>query len=112
LFAGPGAQPVEIVNNEVKVPSWDTNYNESALEIVNEDLEPVLQIIYTRPRSVNITGVFSGYENRTFRVTPHGSVTLPPNAPVDPRLQLKRLFKYPSRKYPGQEIDVKPLFSL
>jgi hypothetical protein len=100
IFAGPRGQPAEIEENTFKLvdPSWDRNYDETAFEIVNENNNPVLQVIYKTQHDVAVYGIFKGSARDVFYVTPNGMFinSLSP-------IQLKRLFKYPSRKYLGQE---------
>jgi len=106
LFAGANSQPVEIVDNtiQLKQGTWDRNLDDTAFEVVNQDQEPVLQIIYTTPYNVTVYGVF-GYETgQVIAWLSPGGILLKPKMPVtDSRYKLKRIFKYPSRKYFGQE---------
>ena len=95
-----GAQPVIVTKNEVELinSSWDWNVNAHALEVVNENLEPMLQVVYTTPHNVSVYGRF---------VTLDGKLLVSPTGIFggdDEGNKLKRIFRYPSRKYRGQEI--------
>ena len=37
---------------------WDINYNSNKFEVVNEDKNPVLQVIYKSPREVQVNGIY------------------------------------------------------
>jgi hypothetical protein len=37
---------------------WDINYNSNRFEIVNEDTNPVLQVIYKSPSEVHVNGIY------------------------------------------------------
>src|ERR1700722_17174737 len=37
---------------------WDDNYDSNAFEIVNEDTNPVLQVIYKSPSEVQVNGIY------------------------------------------------------
>ena len=37
---------------------WDVNYDSNKLEVVNEDTNPVLQVIYESPSDVRVNGVY------------------------------------------------------
>lgn len=108
LFTGIGAQPVEVEkNNFVVTPPYDRNFNETAFEVVNRDEIPIFQIIYTDSHNVSIYGGFGTYDRMVVWTSPQGLWYDPkvPIDPSDPQYKLKRIFKYPSRKYLGQEID-------
>lgn len=100
VYGGTGLPPIEIKHNEfVKRPlNWDSNSSVRALEIVNENQFPIFQLIYKTQSHIVVNGVFpspSGLilanEERTVFMP-----TLPTT------FSLKRIFKYPSWKYPGQ----------
>jgi hypothetical protein len=105
LYAGPGFNPVEIKGNEfaLKDPMWDRNYNDTSLEIVNENGIPVMQVIYTTSQNVVIYGIFQA-PNQIYLLTPEGTKMLSVNTQITKELyNVKKIFKYPSRKYLGQE---------
>jgi hypothetical protein len=109
LFAGLRSQPVEIVDNTIMLRrgTWDRNYDDTAFEVVDENLKPVLQIIYTTPHNVAVYGIFGfGASGQIAAwLSPGGAIFKPTELPTDPRFQLKRIFKYPSRTHQGQEAD-------
>lgn len=84
--------------------NWDRNYNDSAFEVVDDTGVPMLQIVYMTPNTVSIYGVFQG---KHVYFAYKGGVTVnstpEPYFPVG-EYPLKAIFKYPSRKYQGQEI--------
>jgi hypothetical protein len=94
---------VDITHNHFKSPplGWDRNFNETALEFVDENLNPHLQFVYLNARTIEITGLF--YINSNYKIYARkGQTIINPTAAMQP---LPRLFKYPSRKYLGQEVD-------
>jgi hypothetical protein len=59
LFSG-SVNPVEVKANQLSLKNseWDRNYDDTALEVVNQNGVPVLQVIYTTPHNVVVHGVF------------------------------------------------------
>jgi len=104
--SGPsGESPIEIKHNEftVRVPGWDKNSNQSALEVVNQQGFPVFQMIYRNNYEIEINGFISipgslviAQEDgvRIISLKDLSSTKIP--------VSIKRIFKYPSWKYPGQ----------
>ncbi len=97
---GTGHLPVEIKKDEfvVRPVNWDRNVSTEALEVVNEDLIPVFQFVFRTPSKIEINGIFT---------TPKGDIILVDGNgvrvnPIPRELSLKRIFKYPSWKYPSQ----------
>jgi len=92
VYNGPGLPAVEVKKNDfvLRPMNWDRNFTDNALEIVNEKLQPVLQMIYKRKGLIHIQGIFS---------SPQGGAIY--EAPELPQA-LPRIFKYPSWKYKGQ----------
>jgi hypothetical protein len=103
LYAGSNLSPVEIKHNQftVKPPQWDRNFNNTALEIVDENLLPRLQFVYKNNRNVVITGIFMFPMG--ILVAEENRITINPTDPLTPRF--RRIFKYPSRRFQGQELD-------
>jgi hypothetical protein len=108
LYAGPGLTPFEIKGNTftLRDPQWDRNYNDTAFEVVNKDLVPVLQIIYTTPHDVLIYGIFQS-DSSVYVLSSNGAKMAAGGQFTVTRRDYpnKKLFKYPSRKYLGQEDD-------
>ncbi len=87
VYSNSGFPPIQIKKNKLinKPPNWDFNFNEKALEIVNEEQVPVYQYIYKTSSHIIINGTFS----------------LPNNGVLSSN-ELSRIFKYPSWKYPRE----------
>ena len=96
----------------------DRNTNANAFELVNESLEPTLQVIYERPNAIRVNGVFRLTKNgqksdfiwAIFGMH-HGIYEIKDDS--EKRLVLEPyktniLFRYPSWKYPGVLADVSP----
>jgi hypothetical protein len=84
--------------------NWDRNFDDSAFEVVDDKGVPMLQVVYMTPNTVSVYGVFQG--KRTYFAFP-GGITFNFNSKSFPSVDgypLKPIFKYPSRKYQGQEI--------
>jgi hypothetical protein len=99
----------EIRDNEIAVTPtlWDKNFNDTALEIVDENLMPRLQLIYRNPGNVMINGIFN-VPGGVLAVEEMSIEYYPPHK-LPPKL--RRIFKYPSRKYKGQELSEHDLIS-
>jgi hypothetical protein len=104
VYAGDGKDSITVRDNEfTKPPNWDSNSNDAALEIINENQEPVLQIVYESPMQIAINGMFRTAQGKLITVTKEGGATKEnPNH----KQYLKRLFKYPSWRYPGEFADI------
>jgi predicted acylesterase/phospholipase RssA len=102
VFTQRQSGPLELTkNNYSRLPvGWDLNSTETALEVVNEQMQPRLQVIYNSESEIQINGLF-GNERQVFAVFGKKArpVYLTPSGPAfNP---IKRLFKYPSSTYPG-----------
>lgn len=88
-------------NIALKHANWDRNMSEHALEVVDDQERPMFQLIYERPAKLKINGVFctSHYivysDDHMLGGTRRG-------LPLPSSFQLKRIFRYPSWKYPGE----------
>lgn len=99
ISAGSSQPAVELKRNVITTlrQSWDYNSNASALEVVNENQQPVFQLIYKAPSRIEINGIFV-VPGGTFAASDTGATYNP-----DPKTySLKRIFKYPSWKYKGE----------
>lgn len=100
IYSGSGFPPIEIIQNEISniPPTWDSNSNEKAIEIVTQDKIPVYQFIYKSEFHIVMNGIFP-YPGSFIVANENG-------ARDDPELafafKLKPIFKYPSWKYPGE----------
>jgi len=106
LFGGSGNQ-VSIAKNELvnDKSCWDRNYNNSALEVVNQNGIPMLQVIYTNSHRAEVYGVFQASDGAFLVATPSTSILNPGDIRKVKGYPLKKIFRYPSRKYPGEEVD-------
>lgn len=105
LFRGDGVDPVEIANHKFQSPagSWDLNYDENTTEVVDEKGTPRLQIIAMGPQATALFGLFGDKGQADYLCVPQQLFIKPSPAQVqDPQHVLKRIFKYPSAKFPGQ----------
>ena len=100
IYGSSNLPPIEIKHNQLlnKPPNWDFNSNESALEVVNEHQIPIYQFYYKTISHIVINGIFP-YPGGLILANETGA-TINPNLPTT--FKLKRIFRYPSWKYPGQ----------
>ena len=100
IYAGSGLPPIEIKKNKLsnKPKDWDFNSNKRAMEIVNENGVPIYQFFYKSPSHIVMNGIFP-YPGGLILANENGA-TLNPLLPTT--FKLKRIFKYPSWKYPGE----------
>ncbi|MGA2152483.1 MAG: hypothetical protein ABSG48_10075 [Geobacteraceae bacterium] len=86
---------------------WDHNSTSRAVEVVNQDGNPVFQLIFLSPSHVSVAGIFytdthvvwineSGVHAIGKNILESGRWNLP--LPTSP----KPIFRYPAWKYPGQ----------
>lgn len=98
--------PVQIKEGKLTITpeNWDTNSNASAFEVVDEKQDVVFQIIYHKPSKIVLYGVFPDpqVQGQLIYVSEKG-IEANFNKPKD--FSIKRQFKYPSWKYPGQFDD-------
>ena len=78
---------------------WDVNSDKSAIEIVDDKLVPRFQLVYKDARTAELRGVFQ---------FPSGAVVFDEKAhffwgSLEDKVNITRLFKYPSRLYQGEE---------
>lgn len=101
--------PVQIKEGNLTVTpqNWDTNSNTNAFEVVDENLNVVFQIIYSKPSKISLFGVFPDpqIQGQLIFVSDKGIKT-DFSKPKD--FSITRHFKYPSWKYPGRFDDVIP----
>jgi hypothetical protein len=96
-----GFKQVEVTDNEfvLNQPFWDRNFDKSALEIVDENQNPILQVIWKTPSHLVVNGIFK---------TQDGSISIADTKGFRPfKLgdKIKPLFKYPSRRFQGEPAD-------
>lgn len=100
IYGGSGFPPIEIKKNKLsnKPKDWDFNSNEKAMEIVNENGVPIYQFFYKKPSHIVMNGIFP-YPGGLILANENGAVG---NPLLPTTFKLKRIFKYPSWKYPGE----------
>jgi hypothetical protein len=106
VYGGFGMPLIEVVCNHVTAPpSWDTNYTDEAIEVVDQNQVPMFQMIFESKTKIRVNGVFPADNNQLMIVTPLDTkkIDLPRQSPID--VPLKRLFKYPAWKFPHQYAD-------
>jgi hypothetical protein len=101
VWDGTNFTPITIKDNIANVlpANWDKNYDDYAYEVVNEEGDPIFQIIYETQFKIVVNGIFP---------FPGGIVIADDsgihiNAPFD-TLHLKPIFKYPSKDNQGVRI--------
>jgi hypothetical protein len=111
LIGGDDAHPfqIEIKNNVFKIASdlVQKNYNDKALEVADDDGNPLFQVIQEDKNIIRINGVFVFYKNAQGQLVrvwawddqAYWGVERPKD------FVLKPIFKYPSWKYLGQYAD-------
>jgi hypothetical protein len=98
LYAPPDEPPVRLEHNRLlsKPSQWAMNFDDNALEVVDEKQRPIFQLYYKSPSHIVMYGVFfNGYVN--WLASPEGYASTP-NLDKKP-YPLKRLFKYPPSKF-------------
>jgi hypothetical protein len=100
IYGGSGLPAIEIRNNQLrnKPSNWDFNSNERPLEIVDQNYRPIYQFFYKSPSHIVINGIFP-FPGGLILANESGAI-LNPTLPTT--FVLKRIFKYPSWKYPGK----------
>jgi len=109
-MGGVWGSPVSLQANTLKMeqPDWDRNYDDSAVEVIDDHQIVRLQVIYITPHSVEVYGVFATVRGDLMLLTPNGFTPLILNGPTTmkqiqdalksvPGFPLKPIFKYPSR---------------
>jgi hypothetical protein len=97
-----GTRAIVVKDNEFSL-GWsglDRNYDNHTLEIVDENLGPILQVIWKTPSELVINGIFQlPGTNTVFIADSHSLRTWKPGE------RITALFKYPSRRFLGQYAD-------
>ncbi len=99
VFGEAGLPPIKIKKNVLfDLPhNWDSNKSESALEVVDENSVPVYQLIYKRDGHIILNGIFPFPGGLV--LADDKEMVVNPRLPAN--LVLRRIFKYPSWKYPA-----------
>ena len=106
IYSKTGFPPIKIINNKLyNLPTdWDRNSNDIALEIVNENLQPMYQLVYEKPFNLNIKGVFPNPSGAIIADDIRGVsfISYDRLQQFPAKFKLKPIFKYPSWRYPGE----------
>jgi hypothetical protein len=104
LYGGDKLPQVQLKQNVlVSIPqNWDFNSDGNAIEIVNQNQQPIFQLIYKSQYYIVINGYLYYPGGFTFVDEDGRMIQNPQTVPVD--YSLAPIFKYPSSKYPGQRI--------
>jgi hypothetical protein len=105
-YGGPRNPEVKVVKNQFSVGAFDgdRNFSSTAVEVVDHDLNPIFQIVRTRPDEITISGLFR-FDGGVLVADKNGVGSVPLNAV--PKLQADRIFQYPSAKHQGELRDSK-----
>ena len=104
LYGGDKLPQVQLKQNVLVSipPNWDFNSDGNAIEIVNQNQQPIFQLIYKSQYYIVINGYLYYPGGFTFVDEDGRIIQNPQTVPVD--YSLTRIFKYPSSKYPGQRV--------
>lgn len=110
IYAGKHREAIKLRENKLTATpeNWDTNFNDSALEIVNHHGEPVFQLEYLGENSASIKGIFDGGAGGMpgvrgiFVCDDSGWMATRYTDSPPMRYSMRQLFKYPSDKFPGE----------
>jgi len=107
LLWSPESPPVQIRHNQIidKPYGWDLNSNMNAFEIVNEHGNAVFQIIYRSQFHIVMNAVFYIAGHKEVFIADDDGVQGVPLPKPGHEYSLKRIFKYPSWKFPGEYQD-------
>lgn len=102
IYRGDGFPPIEIKRNKLfnKPNNWDFNSNSYAMEIINEKKLPVYQLFYKNPSHIVIHGIFPLPDRNLLLIDESGATTF--HQIIPNYFKLKRIFRYPSWKHPGE----------
>jgi hypothetical protein len=106
LFSMGGYGSVRLEKNVLhkNIPTWDRCFNASTLEIVDDQLTPVFQMVYTTPNDIVISGVF--HVDQIVYILSDGLSWHAAEEPVtSDEYSVKLIFKYPSREYFCKQLE-------
>lgn len=95
--------PVRLIHNKLmnKPKNWDWNKDDKALEVVNENMEPVFQFVFESPSHIVIYGKLRTPEKKIYISKENAIYIDADSSPDREDFQLKPIFKYPSEEYEG-----------
>jgi hypothetical protein len=102
FFVGLSTPSVQVAHNEIGAlpPSWDSNFDDSALEIVDANRRPRLQLIYEGSEAI-LRGLFTDSQGNVLIESDTG-MDFNPTDPFGANSRLHPLFKYPSSQFRGK----------
>ncbi len=102
LYYAPDKPPLQLVHNQLNgtPPQWDRNFDDSAVEIVDEKLTPRFQLVYKNTRTVVLRGVFQ-FRDGAAVFGDHANYFI---GSREKEVNIARIFKYPSRLHQGEEL--------
>jgi hypothetical protein len=90
------------IANRSSLPlDWDSNHSSNAVEIVNKEGIPMLQVYYRRPEEIVIRGFFQCNSELLF-MDENKTVIMPIEYFHPSEYRLNPIFKYPSWNHPGE----------
>jgi hypothetical protein len=102
IWTGTNSPPMEldgyVFNN--RPPNWDANFNGTTLEIVDDKQQPRFQFIYRTEFDIAVNGIF--YIGQNDFVLAGGTVTYIDAPEIGDFSIGNPIFRYPSKKYPGE----------
>jgi len=93
------------VVNENKIIARDRNYNAYAFEVIDSDLVPVVQVVFSPQNKMYLGGLFYGPTGRMF-VTPNVTIFNPSSDDIKQSIQ--PIFLYPSEEHLGAMVNQPP----
>ena len=102
VYGGKDSTPISIKDNVATViPSdWDKNQDDYAYEVVNENGDPIFQLIYVSQFHIVVNGIFP-FPGGLVWASKSGMEINPSPFKV---FHLDPIFKYPSSEYLGQRV--------
>jgi hypothetical protein len=102
IWGGEDGPPITIIHNKftVKPMNLDRNSSANALEVVDQQGEPIFQFIRKTPAHYVMNGLIPIPQGGFILATDKGT-RIGVQPPI-PKGALKPIFKYPAWKYPGQ----------
>jgi len=96
-----------------RIPAgYEVNHSKLIFEVVDEQLRPVLQVIYKRSNVVTVNGRFLNNENQPYALIFEGEAPFifAGKSPAEvaaalERIKGKRIFKYPASAHPGELLN-------
>jgi hypothetical protein len=96
---------IRLIGNELsgRPPTWDSNFDDTALEIVNENGQPMFQLEYLNDQLAVVNGFFVG-RGRCFFAHDDVIDGVPASPEIFQQNRLEPIFKYPSARFREQRV--------